>query len=33
MGADQKIDLAGRKPRQDIAAFLAFFAPGENRDP
>ena len=33
MGADQKIDLAGRKPRQDIAALLALFAAGEDRDP
>ncbi len=33
MGADQEIDLAGRKPRQDIAPLLALLAPGEDRDP
>ena len=33
MGADQEIDLAGLEPRQDLAALLALFAAGEDRDP
>ncbi len=33
MGADQKIDLAGFEPRQNIAPLLALFAPREDRDP
>ena len=33
MGADQKIDLAFGKPRQQVAALLALFAAGEDRDP
>ena len=32
VGADQKIDLAGFEPRQDIAPLLALFAAGEDRD-
>ncbi len=33
MGADQEIDLAGRKPRQQVAPLLALFAAGENSHP
>ena len=33
MGADQKIELARRKARQDLGAFLAAFAAGEDRKP
>ena len=32
VGADQKIDLAGLEPRQDLAALLALFAAGQDRD-
>ena len=31
MGADQKIDLAGFEPRQNLAPLLAFFASGQDR--
>ena len=33
MGADQQIDLAVGKPRQQFAPLLALFAAGEDRDP
>ena len=32
VGADQQIDLAGLKPRQEFAPLLALFAAGEDRD-
>ena len=32
MGADQEVDVAGGKPRQDVAARAAALAPGQQRD-